>query len=118
MSKRGWLLLVVGFLALFAWTAFMKHRQRVNESMSARISADSFKAIEPGMARAQVEHLLGGPPGQYNTATLRYYSAGSVLWSGSWQSLEWTGNRGTIRVGFDSAGTVQRSVFFRAQPAP
>jgi hypothetical protein len=59
--------------------------------------------IEVGMTRAQVEHVLGGPPGDYRTP-----DADNTLFvdfrHGNW--YEWHGDGGHIFVKYDKDGQV------------
>jgi outer membrane protein assembly factor BamE (lipoprotein component of BamABCDE complex) len=58
--------------------------------------------VQVGMTRAQVEHVLGGPPGDYRTRDSFTRNVGLyyVFWD------EWKGDGGMILVEFDGNGRV------------
>ena len=68
-----------------------------------RISQASCDRIQPGMTRAEVEALLGAPPGDYETGrrgiVLDLYGSGVLMREG--RREEWGGDEGFIQVGFD-----------------
>jgi hypothetical protein len=57
--------------------------------------------IEIGMTRAEVEHVLGGPPGDYRTR-----DSITLICFQDWFFEEWQGDGGAILVEFDGDGWV------------
>jgi hypothetical protein len=49
-------LLLAGIVLLLAWIAALQARH---------LNVENFSEIRPGMTQAEVERLLGGPPGNY-----------------------------------------------------
>lgn len=66
--KRRWVLVLAG-LAVLAAGAFVLWLQ------PERISQENFDRIRVGMSRAEVEAILGGPPGDYRTVRTVWNSA-------------------------------------------
>jgi hypothetical protein len=68
-----------------------------------------LERVTPGMTRAEVEALLGGPPGDYRTDVERFsfsHLSLYMLWS-----EDWIADEGKVSVWFDAAGcVVQRRV--------
>ena len=100
MTKRKLLAAVAGFAlgtcAAALWLWLGSH---------GRISFSSYQKIQPGMTRAQVESILGGPARQ-EVALL-----GVDARSGTWLGEEWWGEDGVVFVGFDAAGKVNYKEF-------
>src|SRR5262245_30954410 len=71
------------------------------------IDFNAYQTIKPGMSRAEVEKLMGGPPGDY---TRGRYSAGVIRRNfpnfppTGWQM--WTGSNGCFMIQFDEDGNV------------
>ena len=107
MTKR-WLLLLV-FLAITAsailWVRAARHQPR--------ISIDSYNQIQEGMSQAEVEAILGGPPGDYSSrkwaGETRVGFPGGILSIGPLdndRAKNWSGEELTITLWFDPAGRV------------
>jgi hypothetical protein len=60
-------LLLTGTVLLLAWTIALSARKHLN--------VEGFSQIRPGMTQAEVERLLGGPPGNYG----RYSASRSIM---------------------------------------
>jgi hypothetical protein len=68
------------------------------------ITRANFDRLEPGMSRAQVEAILGGPPGEYVT----WHGPEPYLpvpWGIHYHQYEfWTGDECEVAVLFDASG--------------
>jgi hypothetical protein len=71
-------------------------------------SQEDCGRIKIGMTRAEVEHVLGGPPGDYRTrdTIILYLHLRSGIW------YEWQGDGGMILVEFDEDGRVSDKEHF------
>jgi hypothetical protein len=100
----------------------------------------NFERIKLGMTQAEVEKILGGPPGDYRTQPVKAESylkdiVGSLdeqLWPGEgefdltntdisldewiWPELVWRGNEGDIAIVFKPGEGVIGSLFRKAMP--
>jgi hypothetical protein len=81
-----------------------------------------FERIEQGMTRAEVEGVLGGPPGDYRTRpTSRVWislgEGGSMVAMGFRSRETWEGDEGSIEVTFDG-GIVEATDFTEMTPQP
>lgn len=117
--RRRWLLLgvgsvavagVVGYLAL--WLSGPRHR----------INMESATLIEKGMTQADVEAILGVPPGDYSSGEIawefsedqppgtrvgyRLFYYKDVRPTGIMRGKEWASNECIVVVEFDSSGKV------------
>jgi hypothetical protein len=75
--------------------------------------------VKPGMTRAEVEAVLGGPPGDFTTREVWFSAYGrplDLLWEGD--GATWTADRGRIQIGFDERGDVARVLFDEPLPLP
>jgi hypothetical protein len=73
------------------------------------VSRANFERIKEGMTRAEVEAILGGPPGVYRTcsrgtAPERYTLVGGYSWGQTYSV--WSGDEVTVYVCFDRDGLV------------
>jgi hypothetical protein len=84
-------------VALVAWLLWPRGTANTRENAAK---------IQPGMARAEVEALLGGPAGDYTAG--RYAAAPEPVAVGSPFS-EWLGEECSVLVSFDEGGRVARS---------
>jgi len=75
------------------------------------VTRSAHARIEPGMTRARVEAILGGPPGDYRTLPVESYlgSGGGVSWD------IWQGDEGESWVCFEG-GLVRTQMFQQATP--
>jgi hypothetical protein len=133
MTKRRWYLLVGGF----ALAALIVVGYYVYESIDhGPIRYRNFETIQEGMTLADVEALLGCPPGNYatgrlcmivvqNDASISYQPLiGVGLHSygitdpglGAWYG--WRGDRGQITVMVDNEGKVFRADYCAGQRLP
>jgi hypothetical protein len=103
LSRRHWLyLLLAAIMAVVAaggWVYWLEVRPGITRQNAAR--------IQDGMTIAEVEALLGGPAGDYQTpgrphTTYMYHYAHPV---GSVEK-KWIGDEGLAIVAFDSEGRV------------
>jgi hypothetical protein len=85
-------------------TAFVLYVSSPRRPMASQADCDR---IEIGMTRAQVEHVLGGPPGDYCTQPT---SPHSLSMYAAWD--KWLGDGGTIVVDYDGDGRVSFKVHF------
>ncbi|MBO0699417.1 MAG: outer membrane protein assembly factor BamE [Zavarzinella sp.] len=93
--------MVVGGLAAVAVTVV------VVTAMWPASAEERTRRIKPGMTRAQVEEILGAPPGNYGTDRWTYAD------TGHWElnTFEWEWDEGDVVVEFNSAGLVREAVF-------
>ena len=109
-SKRRlfWFLAFAATGALLSGSAFIcltSKRVRTDKLMCDR--------IRPGMTRAEVESLLGCPPGHYSkypVITHAGHSKAYVAWT------SWVSEEGEILVLFDPEGKVARKAHLRVVP--
>jgi hypothetical protein len=74
------------------------------------INRENFEKIHRGMAVAEVEAILGGPPGDYGSGSEAPYNdlfipSGNRLIAGE----EWIGPEAVITVAFDQTGRVRNT---------
>lgn len=101
--RRSWpLLSAIACIALAA-SAFWLAHPRVS------ISQATCDKIKPGMTRAEVEALIGGPPGDYSTKSA--LPAILELPPGVSRFELWFDDQGVIMVVFDEGGKA-RHIFF------
>jgi hypothetical protein len=85
--------------------------------LSSQVTRENFERIRTGMSRAEVEAILGGPPGDYTTGPtekdLLELSAADTP-EGPRYLVIWEGDSGTIWVGFDAN---DRAIEHKLQPA-
>jgi hypothetical protein len=109
----------VGVVLLLAWLLALRPG-------SPAIGPASLDAIRPGMDRAEVVQLLGGPPGDYRRRTTTVYKATAVVVPNGMPcddedlSLEfpdqWQGEAMLIVVRFDEEGKVRSA--YGVLPSP
>jgi hypothetical protein len=76
-----------------------------------QLSLRGLDRIQPGMTQAEVEAILGAPPGEYCTGALICASWGNdplhFGWNGpGYVDQTWTGDDGILKVRFRPDGTV------------
>jgi hypothetical protein len=106
-------LIVVGILVAVAAIAgagleFRARNDRLAKLARGRlIDPEHFGRIKMGMSRAEVEVILGGPPGDFNTEPVLYAGAAGTF-GHAWTRWEyWYADEGQIRVAFNERATVQ-----------
>ena len=78
------------------------------------VSTARFAKVQKGMTQAEVEELLGGPPGDYQTGRGSGMFVIDFLSPGDSVSKEWTGDDGVALVAFDRSGRVVTCQFFES----
>lgn len=81
----------------------------------------AFARIEEGMTAAEVEAILGGPPGDYRTIPPPRTSFSLGVSLGGYSMViekDWQGNEGDVLVGFDDTGHVVRKDFSPRDASP
>jgi hypothetical protein len=72
---------------------------------ASRVTRANYERIEEGMSRAEVEEILGGPPGDYRTRPTRRRPVSlkqiSLLAEEPVEYRQWEGGEGIVEVGFD-----------------
>jgi hypothetical protein len=111
MSKRRWIFLGGSLAGLFVVLLYWTQCQPDPDP----IRYEEFSQIEDGMHRADVEQLLGCPPGNYRTGPVRR-RVGEAMSGGrvppdTWHT--WKGDHGNINVGFDSRDQVVYKYYVR-----
>jgi hypothetical protein len=81
---------------------------------SDHINHNSYQKIQEGMSLAQVEHLLGGPPGHYNTRPIGPLITEVTMPVGA-TLQEWVGNDWRISVCLSADASV---LFAEIDPVP
>jgi hypothetical protein len=98
---------VVLAAAVIVPAALEVHAYRQKIARGRLIDQEHCDRIEVGMRQAEVEAILGGPPGDFTTEYVVYLDPvcpyGFV--DESWES--WSGNEGQILVSFDKRGAVR-----------
>jgi hypothetical protein len=90
---------------------------------SSLLRVNRFMLVQPGMTRAEVEALLGGPPGDYG-----FHQGGPVSevkaedWPAdpNWTILTWFNDEAKLEIAFDAQGKVASKIrqpaFLRTPP--
>ncbi len=86
----------------------------------AEIRWANYSKVTEGMMRAEVESLLGGPPGDYSSRSIRLrrilnFEGGSFR-SATWS--QWISNQSRYTVHFDNAGRVAGKIADGVTPPP
>jgi len=79
------------------------------------IDQETCDRVRPGMSLAEVEGILGGPPGNYTGLFSKKDVSVPLTVAGSTSRQQWTGRRGVVIVFFDEEGRVMTSMYF---PSP
>lgn len=74
-----------------------------------RLTPENCARIQWGMTQAEVEAIVGGPPGQYDSVDEFQYDGSSPSRPAD---LEWTSSHGTLEVDMDGRGGVFSSTFY------
>jgi hypothetical protein len=80
MHRRKLLVALGGLAVLVAVGAFVVWPR------ADRITRENYDRIREGMTRAEVEAILGGPPGDYRTVRTEHAGEGPAAWGGD---LDW-----------------------------
>jgi hypothetical protein len=106
-----WFLLALGCLILVS-SAYLLTRLR------PRITQAACDMIQIGMTEAELEDIIGAPPGDYYV--LSWFTGTDALWTarGAAYRRKWTASSGFIIVAFDKDGKVVGKEFFDVQVSP
>ncbi len=119
MTRRP-LLLALGLSLALAAIVGVTVRHELMSRRSTRghsIDQEHVQRIPIGMRQAEVEAVLGGPPGDFTTRWMRFEDlrrAPGRRASGRWE--RWAGNHGQIQVCFDGEGKTNAVCFSRGAP--
>ncbi len=72
------------------------------------VNRANFERIQVGMTQAEVEAILGCPPGDYATVDYLPEFCGFMILG----ATVWVSNDGDVRVWFDNEGRVEQAYFF------
>jgi hypothetical protein len=114
--------LALALEAVVLGTLFTYHAYRQKAARGRLVSQEHYDLITEGMSRAEVEDILGGPPGDFTMYRVISEHRGltvpqelalsnaAVLWDdrGPGRREYWVGNRALIVVHFDEHDRVQR----------
>ena len=121
-TRRKWLIVLAGIgsvAALIALAAEQVHERSQQLGRSRLIDREHCALIKEGMTQAEVEALLGGPPGDYRTqpgqSVLTAFDAGALA---ECRAEQWLGDQGGISVAFDKQDRVGCALFSPALPDP
>jgi hypothetical protein len=105
-------LLVLAAVALTAavivLAALEHHAYRQKVARGRFIDRDHCERIKDGLRQAEVEAILGGPPGDFRTTRALILEYGG---NPAYRHELWIGNQGRVHVEFDAHSTVQRHYF-------
>jgi hypothetical protein len=76
-----------------------------------RINRAGFEQIREGLTQAEVEAILGVPPGDYSTVDLRVAPADRYVFPPELRAQEWLSDDGCVGIGFGPDGTVAAKHF-------
>jgi hypothetical protein len=81
------------------------------------IDREHFNRLEVGMRQGEVESVLGGPPGSFDSEQVSYWEGTQddqigTEWGGVDRVERWTGNKGRVEVFFTDEGTVRGARFW------
>jgi hypothetical protein len=115
MKKKWLLILFAGVVAVSVVVVLLGvSKWKRSHDPGRFIDREHWEAIQEGMSQAEVEALLGQPPGEYLTAPV-VYTEPWIEWPEGERAEDWAGNEGLIRVYFDEAGKVEYARFSRAE---
>ncbi len=116
MWKQKRVLSFAGLLVVLAGVGALSVRW-LTVPVTSHISEATVARIQPGMTKAEVERLLGGPPGDYTTR--------SMVWALEISRLvppgtpaSWLSDEGEATVYFDEEGLVTGAYFDHAFDGP
>ncbi len=116
--RRKRVVIAVGLILVAVVAAGVAMRLRPEDPRLARsrlIDQEHCDRIKEGMSRAEVEAILGGPPGDFATKRMHY---AVVYIDGTPLDKRWYGNEGVIEVQFDYGGKVGRALFEPGRELP
>jgi hypothetical protein len=114
---RKRLLVLAGFALAAAVTvpaSLLHHAYRQKLARGRLITWEYYRGVKLGMSQAEVEAVLGGPPGDFRTERVFYTDYFEVGFSPQdvvARRESWYGNDGQISLGFDEQGRVLRRGF-------
>jgi hypothetical protein len=112
-------ILAAAFVAVCA-VKYLERNERLAKLARGRlIDGEHYDRIKVGMSRAEVEAVLGGPPGDFTTEDVSYKVPDSdlvIFTEGPYEF--WAGNDADIWVAFDERGDVRRRDFGDAVSTP
>jgi hypothetical protein len=112
-------ILAAAFVAVWAVKYLERNERLAKLARSRLIDREHYDRIKLGMSRAEVEAVLGGPPGDFTTEDVSYKVPDSDLAIFTVGPYEfWAGNDGDIWVAFDEQGDVRRRDFGGAVSTP
>ncbi len=119
--RRRQVLIVAGVaLVVFAVASAVPYHARCQRLARSRsIDREHYDRIQLGMSRAEVEAVLGGPPGDFATEDVSYGVTDSdlaIFTAGPYEY--WAGDDGDVWVAFDEQGAVRRRAFGDAVSTP
>jgi hypothetical protein len=76
------------------------------------IDKEACDRIQRDMTRAEVEAIVGGPPGNYTGVLFKKDITVPLTVAGSASRQQWTGTRGVLIVFFDKQERVMTSMYF------
>lgn len=76
-----------------------------------RLTTEYRAQIKTGMSQAEVEAIVGGPPGDYDAVSVFQYDRPAPFGKGP-DGLEWSSSQGTLDVVFDGRGGVFSATFY------
>ena len=107
MKRSLWWLLGMGAIcALALLVVYVRHMSLLPSDK------ETCERVQCGMTRAEVEAILGGPPGNYTGVFFKKDVSVPVTVAGSASRQQWTGTRGVLLVFFDEHQRVMSSMYF------
>ena len=121
---KKWLLVFAGVVlaaAVIVPAALQLHAYRQKAARGRLIIWQHYCGVKLGMSQAEVEAILGGPPGDFRTEKVFYriyFEAGVSPRDVAVRGEFWAGNDGKICLGFDEQGRVLRRGFAEGYRVP
>jgi hypothetical protein len=106
--KRSWWLLGVGAICVVVVLVVLFAR----DHWLLPIDQGACDQVQPGMSLAEVEGILGGPPGNYTGLFFKHDVSIPLTVAGSTSRKQWTGTRGVLIVFLDERDRVISSMYF------
>jgi hypothetical protein len=100
---------VVLAAALLVLGALEYHAYYQKLARGRLIDKEHCDRIKVGMSQAEVEDILGGPPGDFTTKLMFFIRTGEF--DEGLRCERWTGNEGCVEVQFGEDGKVERKSF-------